>query len=62
LLPLATIECPWCGERFETAVDPEEAGASYIEDCQVCCAPILIQVSADDEDGERAPSLRVERG
>jgi hypothetical protein len=47
MLDFATVHCPWCGETFETAVDPGEGGSSYIEDCQVCCAPIQMQVVAD---------------
>ena len=45
------IYCPYCGEGIEVLVDPGDAGATYIEDCQVCCRPIQFSVSVD-EDGE----------
>jgi hypothetical protein len=37
-----TIQCPHCGEPFETLVDASGGSSSYIEDCQVCCKPIEI--------------------
>jgi len=45
----STIQCPYCGEPFETQVDSSAGSSSYIEDCQVCCRPIEIalEVAAD---------------
>jgi hypothetical protein len=45
----STIQCPYCGEPFETQVDSSAGSASYIEDCQVCCRPIeiAVEVAAD---------------
>jgi len=40
----AEIECPYCGEWLEIAVDPSVAEQAYIEDCQVCCRPIFLSV------------------
>jgi hypothetical protein len=42
------IECPYCGEAFETLVDLSAGSASYVEDCQVCCQPIEMQLQVDD--------------
>ena len=55
-----TIHCPYCGEPNRVLLDPQEAGQSYIEDCQVCCRPIIflvqdqgaglhVEVRAEDE-------------
>lgn len=49
-------DCPWCGEPLELFVDPD-AAASYIEDCQVCCRPIRIEVHVTDGCGREAFSL-----
>ena len=47
LLPIAFI-CPHCVERIESAADPSQGSTqSYIEDCQVCCRPIIINVAVD---------------
>jgi hypothetical protein len=34
------VECPYCGESFETQVDTSSGSARYVEDCQICCQPI----------------------
>jgi hypothetical protein len=38
------VQCPYCGESFETLLDLSAGSASYIEDCQVCCRPIEIAI------------------
>ena len=37
---LRQVECPYCGELFETTVDISGGSQDYIEDCQVCCQAI----------------------
>ncbi len=44
------IECPYCSEVFDTRVDPSQEFANYVEDCQVCCKPITLDVQAEDGD------------
>ena len=51
-----SVQCPYCGEPFDTLVDLSAGSASYIEDCQVCCRPIDIAVVVD-EDGEPTVSV-----
>ena len=41
------IHCPYCGEPNQVLLDPGEAGASYIEDCQVCCRPIVFHITVE---------------
>jgi len=36
------LNCPYCGERITVFINPEEVGEKYIEDCQVCCKPIVL--------------------
>jgi len=48
-MPFASgFQCAGCGEWNETVVD-ESAGSrqSYVEDCQVCCKPNLLQIFWD---------------
>ncbi|HUP19716.1 MAG TPA: CPXCG motif-containing cysteine-rich protein [Gemmatimonadota bacterium] len=41
----ASVLCPWCGERFGVALDPGSgAEQEYVEDCETCCRPILLEV------------------
>jgi hypothetical protein len=37
---LKLVDCPYCGESFETGVDTSAGNQDYIEDCPVCCRPI----------------------
>ena len=50
LLNEQVISCPYCGEQLDVLIDAEEAGQQYIEDCQVCCRPIVFVISADLDD------------
>ena len=45
------IVCPSCGERLEILVDPSIRRQDYIEDCQVCCRPMVLQVTIDEDGG-----------
>jgi hypothetical protein len=41
----AFVECPYCGETNEIALDPGSgADQEYAEDCQVCCRAWLVNV------------------
>ena len=51
MLTPSLIDCPYCGEAIEILVDASIPSQQYIEDCQVCCRPITLRVSVDDEDG-----------
>jgi len=42
--------CPYCGESIEIVIDRSVEYQEYIEDCFVCCRPIVIKVSVYEED------------
>ena len=42
------VACPYCGERFETNADASAGPCKYVEDCQVCCQPIEMEVRVDE--------------
>ena len=44
ILPSLDIMCPYCGEQLEVLVDGSVARQEYIEDCQVCCRPMVLRV------------------
>ena len=54
------IHCPYCGEGFETSADASGGPCEYVEDCQVCCQPIEMELRVD-EDGA-FQELLVRRG
>lgn len=43
------ISCPYCGEMIEILVDPSVENQNYIEDCQVCCQPMNLTVTINEE-------------
>jgi len=45
------VQCPYCGESIGILVDCSVPQQDYIEDCQVCCRPINVDVMVA-EDGE----------
>jgi len=45
------VQCPYCGETIEVAVDASAGNQEYIEDCQVCCRPIVFRLTADADGG-----------
>lgn len=44
-----TVQCPYCGERWDTAVDLSAGSFRYVEDCQVCCQPIELAGEVDED-------------
>ncbi len=46
-----SIGCPYCGETIKVLIDSTDMDQQYIEDCQVCCKPIIFLVS-ESMDGE----------
>lgn len=38
------VSCPYCGEEIGVLIDCSVEEQDYIEDCQVCCRPIRVQV------------------
>ena len=55
-----TVSCPYCGEGFETSADASAGPCKYVEDCQVCCQPIEMELRVT-EDGD-FDALLVRRG
>jgi len=50
LLAHPKIQCPYCWEMLTIELDLSIDGQTYIEDCQVCCQPIVI--SYEGHNGE----------
>ncbi len=54
------VQCPYCGEPFDTLLDLSTGSAVYTEDCQICCQPIEFRLEVG-YDG-RLATLEVLRG
>ena len=59
MLDEVEVMCPYCGETFTTLVDTSVDQQEYIEDCQICCNPIVFEVRLDTISGE--PTLTTRR-
>lgn len=49
LLDEEEIECPNCGEFITVVIDKTIDAQQYIEDCSVCCKPIIIDVNLNQD-------------
>jgi len=54
-----SISCPYCGEMITILVDDSLPEQQYVEDCQVCCRPIVLSVAVDS-DGDVAVVVTAE--
>lgn len=36
--------CPYCFEQISVLVDPSLPSQQYVEDCEVCCNPISVNI------------------
>ena len=52
------VDCPYCGERIPVEVDCTVARQEYVEDCSVCCRPIEMDVTVDDQGRPRVMARR----
>ncbi len=46
-----SVQCPYCGETIDLLIDQSVPQQNYIEDCQVCCRPINLDVEVDPNGG-----------
>jgi hypothetical protein len=49
MLEPTDIQCPYCGERIELDIDCSAGTQDYIEDCRVCCRPMVVRVTIDED-------------
>ena len=41
------FQCPYCLAEISMLVDPSVSSQKYIEDCEVCCNPIKLNVEVE---------------
>lgn len=47
-----TMMCPYCGEGIIIEPEPSASVIEYVEDCHVCCNPIVITVHYREQGSE----------
>ena len=50
------IHCPYCGEPIVVLIEYIGEPQEYIEDCQVCCCPIVFNIASSADEW---PSVEV---
>lgn len=50
MLETEYYDCPYCGEPAEAVLDLSGGAQEYIEDCPVCCRPIVFALETDGQD------------
>ena len=50
MLETESVQCPFCGQTFELAIDTSVPSQRFTTDCEVCCRPF--EVVAECEAGE----------
>lgn len=43
------ITCPYCGEANAVQCECTFPAQNYVEDCQICCQPIVMDITVDSE-------------
>ncbi|MGA2177229.1 MAG: CPXCG motif-containing cysteine-rich protein [Verrucomicrobiota bacterium] len=42
-----SVQCPFCGQRFDLAIETSQAEQQFIVDCEVCCRPLRVSVTCE---------------
>jgi hypothetical protein len=42
--------CPYCGEEISMVLDLSVGRQTYIEDCEVCCKPIEVSFTVEEDE------------
>ena len=48
MIQFETITCPYCWEPIEITLDLTVESQQHVEDCSVCCRPIVVRYSTAD--------------
>ena len=49
MLESQMYQCPYCWEGVEALLDLSAGDQGYVEDCPVCCRPIVFSLQTDGE-------------
>jgi hypothetical protein len=60
MLEEATVTCPCCWESLVLELDLSAGSATYTEDCQVCCRPMLVRLTVDEDTGDFKVAVNAE--
>ncbi|MFD2917262.1 CPXCG motif-containing cysteine-rich protein [Psychroserpens luteus] len=44
------FQCPYCWQSISMLIDVSQSQQRYIEDCEVCCNPIQLQINIENQE------------
>lgn len=44
------FQCPYCWEEISFLLDSSISKQTYVEDCEVCCNPIEVSLTFEDQE------------
>ncbi|MEY8848129.1 CPXCG motif-containing cysteine-rich protein [Psychroserpens sp. XS_ASV72] len=44
------FQCPYCWETISMLIDVSQHKQTYIEDCEVCCNPIQVEITTENSE------------
>lgn len=44
------FQCPYCWEEISFLLDSSVPRQTYVEDCEVCCNPIEVSLTFEDQE------------
>ncbi|KAB5489474.1 MULTISPECIES: CPXCG motif-containing cysteine-rich protein [Flagellimonas] len=44
------FQCPYCWEEISFLVDSSVSKQTYVEDCEVCCNPIEVSLTFENQE------------
>ena len=44
------FQCPYCWEQISMLIDVSQKEQKYIEDCEICCNPIQVTLTAQNQE------------
>lgn len=44
------FQCPYCWEQISMLIDTSQQHQNYIEDCEICCNPIQLDVQIENQE------------
>jgi len=53
------LDCPWCGAQTEVTADFSAGNQTFVQDCVVCCSPILVRATCSPLSGEMTELVAV---
>ena len=55
------FQCPYCWQEISMLIDSSIGKQAYIEDCEVCCNPIQLEVTFQNNDLVYFDALSIEQ-